>query len=255
MKLMTYNILNGAQEQFETIIQVVNGQAPDFLTINETNGFDLNDNQTLREFAGKTGFPYFDLALCGDGADYHVAVLSKYPFEHIKHLDGFARAAIAVTLKADLGTMSIIGAHLTPYTEAARLDEIDAIIAYQKPFANRVIMGDLNSLSPADNYDPTMIFAFNAMQTKKFTAKERLLFDATTKLIAAGYVDPAVLTSQQTIYTAPTNINEFRAHSNMRLDYILLSESLNNKLTDYTVVKNSVTNEASDHYPVVVELL
>lgn len=55
-------------------------------------------------------------------------------------------------------------------------------------------------------------------------------------------------------YTASTSINEYSAHSNMRLDYIFLSKSLLNHLKDYSVIKNNITEKASDHYPIIIEL-
>ncbi|MEO8862725.1 MAG: endonuclease/exonuclease/phosphatase family protein [Candidatus Saccharimonadales bacterium] len=254
MKLMTYNILNGAKTEMEKVLSVVTDEAPDVLGINEANGFDKDHHKVLKEFASSSSFPYFDLAKCGDGDDYHVALFSKYPFKNLTHLSGFARAAIAADIKTPIGTISVIASHLTPYTEQLRMDEIEELISYDSALSYKVIMGDLNSLSRADEYDPEMLFAFNAMQTKKFTAKERLMFDATDKLLSAGYVDPAVVTGKQKVHTAPTSINEFRAHSNMRLDYILLSTQLADKLSGYKVLKDATTDTSSDHYPVVIEL-
>ena len=40
----------------------------------------------------------------------------------------------------------------------------------------------------------------------------------------------------------------------MRLDYIIVSESLKNKVSSYEVIKNDLTERTSDHYPVLVQL-
>ena len=40
----------------------------------------------------------------------------------------------------------------------------------------------------------------------------------------------------------------------MSLDYIVVSETLADRVTDYRVVKNKNTEIASDHHPVVAEL-
>ena len=93
------------------------------------------------------------------------------------------------------------------------------------------------------------------MQLKKFTTDGKLRFDAISKIISNGYVDCAVRLGKNKEYTAPTSINEYSAHSNMRLDYIFLSESLIRHLKGYKVIKSDLTEKASDHYPVVVELL
>ncbi len=254
MKLMTYNILNGAVDTFQRICDIVNIEQPDLLVLNEANGFDLHNQAKLVTFSESTSLPYYDLALCGDGGEYNVTILSKTPLLNIKHLDGFARAAIAVELTTEMGVVSLVGTHLSPFGEPERVNEIKQIIKAQEGYEHKIVLGDLNSLSPQDDYDPSMVFAFNAMQTKKFTAKERLLFDAINAFDEAGYVDPAVIAGQEKIYTAPTSINEFQAHSNMRLDYILMSSSMVDYISSYKVVKNDLTEHASDHYPVVVEL-
>lgn len=253
MKLMTYNILNGGEGDFEAVIQVIKDESPDFLTINEANGFDGNDSQKLKEFSQKTELPYYKLALSGE-YDYHVAVLSRKPFKEVKEIKPLMRAAILVLIETDFGDLSIIGTHLTPYSEDLRLPEIDLITGEQKQFANKILMGDMNSLSPSDGYDERMINDFNEMQLKKYTTDGKLRFDAINKIMSYGYCDTALIFNKQKEYTAPTSINEYQAHSNMRLDYIFVSESLKNKVASYSVIKNSLTEKASDHYPVVAIL-
>jgi exodeoxyribonuclease-3 len=115
-------------------------------------------------------------------------------------------------------------------------------------------MGDMNSLARYDNYDEKMIKTFNKMQMKKFTTDGKFRFDAIDKILSTGYVDAAYTMNKNKDYTAPTSINEYDAHSNMRLDYIFLSQSILPYLSDYNVVKNELTEKASDHYPVTVTL-
>ena len=38
------------------------------------------------------------------------------------------------------------------------------------------------------------------------------------------------------------------------VDYIFVSDFLKNKVKNYAVIKNKMTEKASDHYPVVIEL-
>ncbi len=77
---MTYNIFNGAVDKLSQIIEIVNSESPDYLTLNEANTFANNDNEILKKFAQATNLPHFDLALSGE-RDYHVAVFSKYPLK------------------------------------------------------------------------------------------------------------------------------------------------------------------------------
>jgi len=149
---------------------------------------------------------------------------------------------------------AIASLHLTPYTEDLRHPEIDSIIKFQNRFQNRILMGDMNSLSKKDNYDQKMIKSFNDMQIKKFTTNGKFRFDAIDKILAVGYYDSALQLSKNKEYTAPTSINEHKAHSNMRLDYFFFSKTLLPHLKQYNVIKNALTESASDHYPIAVVL-
>jgi exodeoxyribonuclease-3 len=253
MKVMTCNLLNGAVETLEDVIAIVNSENPDFLTLNEVNGFDESDSERLHKFAKETKFPYYHLALSGE-YDYHVAVFSRKPFKELREVRPLARAGILAVVETELGDVSFVGTHLTPYTEALRLPEIDLLIREQKPYGYKVLMGDLNSLSLADGYDETVIEKFNPMQEKKFTRGGKLCFDAMKKFEENGYVDAGIVLGKNKERTAPTEVNEFDAHSDMRLDYVLVSASLEDKLSDYRVIRNELTDKASDHYPVVVTL-
>lgn len=250
---MTYNLLNGAPETLENVISVVKLVEPDFLTINEANTFADNNEEILKYFANKTGFSNFKLALSGE-YDYHVAAFSKYKFKIVEEIKPLMRAGILAVVDTDLGEVSIVSTHLTPYTEDLRLPEIELITKVQEKYKNKVLMGDMNSLAEYDNYDPTIIKSFNEMQLKKFTTNGKFRFDAIKKILVGDYFDSGYELKQNEIFTAPTEVNEYNAHTNMRLDYIFLSESLRKNLRSYQVVKNSQTKIASDHFPVVVEL-
>lgn len=254
MKLMTYNILNGGEDRLRFIIEVISKENPDFLVINEVNGFDKNHNQKLNKFAEQIGLTYFNLSLSGE-YDYHTAIFSKYPFVKIEQLKLMRNAGILVTIKTNLGNLSIAGIHLTPYTEDLRLKEIDLITNQQKQYENKIIMGDLNSLSKTDNYNQELIREFNNYQLEKFTTDGKFRFDVINKITSLDYLDTATIFNQQKVNTVPTKANQDSAHmANIRVDYIFVSESLKYKVKNYSVIKNSLTEKASDHYPIIVEL-
>lgn len=253
MKLMTYNILNGGEARLDLVIDIVKKESPDYLTINEANTFLAEDKKLLREFAAKTGFKYYEISASGE-YDYHVAALSRYPLRQIQKPKPLMRACVMSVIEAEWGKISIASLHLTPYTEDLRLPEIDLILSFQSEFKNKILMGDMNSLSQDDDYDPEMVTSFNDIQTKKFTTDGKLKFDVIGKILSDGYIDSAVALRKNTESTAPTTINEDSAHSNMRLDYVFISKSLAPYLLKYRVIKNDLTEKASDHYPVIVEL-
>ncbi|MBP7832516.1 MAG: hypothetical protein KA035_01975 [Candidatus Levybacteria bacterium] len=252
MKLMSYNILDGGETRIPEIIKVIKNESPDYLTINEANSFAKDDFKILKQIAKETNLPYFELALSGE-YDYHVAVLSKYKLKNVHKIQPLMRACIVSSIETELGEISIASLHLTPYTEDLRHPEIDAILQFQKQFPKRILMGDMNSLSPHDNYNPDMITGFNEEKVKKFTTDGKLRFDAIEKILSSGYVDSALKLSKNKDITVPT-LSAEEIHPKARLDYIFISEPLVPHLQSYKVIKNELSHYSSDHYPIVAEL-
>lgn len=253
MKFMTYNIYDGAVITLDTVVQVILGANPDVLALNEANGFDAGD--TLKNFAERTGFPYFELGKCGDGDEYHVALLSKLPFVAVEHIKPLSRAAILALIDTpNVGSIAVVATHLSPYSEDARLSEAQQIIAALQPYDKQVVMGDLNSLAQSDSYPVDLPRRFNEGQLRKFTTDGALRFDVMQSFAEGGLVDVAVATAKNGDTTVPTPLNTDVEHSDLRLDYMLISGNLQNRLKSYGVVKNEQTAQASDHYPVCMEI-
>lgn len=253
MKLMSYNILDGGLDRLPLIIDAIKKEAPDYLTINEANTFAKDDNKILKDLAQQIRLPYFDIALSGE-YDYHVAAFSKYPFKKVIKLQPLMRACVVAVVETEIGVISIASLHLTPYSEDLRHPEIDLIIKSQQQYENRILMGDMNSLSKYDNYDPQMMQTFNEGQLKKFTTNGEFRFDAINKMLSVGYYDVAKELKKNNDTTVPTPANEDASHSSMRLDYIFVSKPLLSHIASYSVIKNGITNKASDHYPIVAEM-
>lgn len=253
MKLMTYNIFDGGKDRLPIVIEAIKRESPDYLTINEANGFNDNGNEILKRVSREISLPYCDISLSGE-YDYHVAIFSKYPFKSVQKLKPLTRACLVVEIQLDLGLLSIASFHLAPYEENLRFPEIDLILKFLKGQKSSILMGDMNSLSKADEYSLEIIKDFNDIQIKKYTTDGKLRFDVINKISLAGYYDSALHSKKNKITTVPTTLNEDKAHGQMRLDYIFLSKSLLPHLSGYEVVKNELTDKASDHYPVMIEL-
>jgi exodeoxyribonuclease-3 len=250
---MTYNIYNGATTTFDEVIDIVRYANPDVLVLNEANGFEYQDK--LKQFAEKTNFPYYEIGLCGDGDDYHVALLSKLPFASVEHIEPLSRAAILALIHSpSLGDIAVVGTHLSPYSEVVRLNEVKLILSAMESYDNKVVMGDMNSLANSDHYPPNLIQDFNTGQLRKFTTDGKIQFDVIQDILDSGLTDTAVLLGKNHDTTAPTSVNTDAEHSDMRLDYIFISKCMTDKLAQYYVVKNPTTEIASDHYPVCIEI-
>lgn len=249
---MAYNILDGGQERLGLIFEVIKTENPNFLVINEANGFEKDGK--LNQFSKEINLPHFKLSLSGE-YDYHTAVFSRHPLKEIKEIKPLRNAGIITVLETESGEISIIGAHLTPNTEDLRLSEIDLIVDQQKQYQKKILMGDMNSLSTGDDYNEEIIRGFNETQLNKFTTNGKFRFDVINKITSLGYLDSAVIFGKQGISTVPTEIKQDEAHlTDMRVDYIFISNSLKDKVKSYSVIKNKMTEKASDHYPIVIEL-
>ena len=250
---MTYNILDGGDERLKMIAEIIKNENPDFVTINEANGFDLNNQGKLKELSELTGLLNYHLALSGE-YDYHVAILSKYAFKSVKEVHPLTRAGIISVFDTNIGELAIVSTHLSPTSENSRITEINLILKRVQTYQNKVIMGDLNSLSSKDGYSKNIVNKFNTSQIKKFTNGGELQFEVTNIIAKSNFIDSCIVFGQQQNTTVPTSSNQDQSHSKMRLDYIFVSESLKNNLSSYKVVKNELTEKASDHYPIIVEL-
>jgi exodeoxyribonuclease-3 len=257
MKLMTYNIYHGAIKTRPQVTAIIKSENPDFLTINEANNFADDDYQILKRFAQDTGFPYFKMAFGKSIFGKNTAAFSQLPFKKISIIQPLGRTYIQAVLETPLGALAITCVHLSPISEDERLQEIDKILKAQSTYPYRVIMGDMNALARSDKYRPEIVNIFNEKQLSKFTDHNKFCrYEVIDQVLSADYFDPAVQLKNNAASTVPTAANEDLAHAGvpLRLDYILLSNSLLPYLKNYSVIKNQLTDEASDHYPVVLEL-
>lgn len=250
---MTYNILDGSLESLPAVIEIVNNEAPDFLCINEANTFYANDKAELKKFSHAVNMPFSALASSGKD-DYHVAILSKHSLKSVQTITPLDRACVASVIDTPFGEIAVGSFHLTPYSEERRLKEITWILEYFHEFPRVILMGDFNALSPKDSYPEKFAETFNETQKKKFTVDGKVRMDVIQKVLENGYSDAAIAMGKNQEMTVPTPSNKDAAHAQMRLDYIFVSERLRPFLTEYTVIKNQLTDTASDHYPVCVTL-
>lgn len=253
MKLMTYNILGGWEDRIDLIIETVLDESPDYLVINEANSFVPDVSGHLERLAEATELSYAVAAPSGKDT-FHVLLFSKKPFDYVQFLTPLVRAGAFAMVDTALGQLTIVGTHLTPFTEDERLAEIKSILKAVETHPNTIIMGDLNALSPHDDYSHLSWEEMNTIQREKFTTDQQLRFDTIRTIEEAGFVDSAVVRDSNHMPTSPTAITHDIAHANMRLDYVFVSRPLADTVVDYRVVKTENTEIASDHYPVVVEL-
>lgn len=251
---MSYNIFNSADYTLQQIVEVIKKESPDYLNFNEADTFTKDNNSLLKEFATKTGFSYFDIAL-SEEIDYRVAVFSKFPLRNVVKIKPLKRACLIAEVNVPvLGDISIASHYLTPFSVDFSHPEIDLILKAQELSDKRILIVNMNPFSYHDKYSGEMIDNFSAMDVKKFTNNGRLRFDAIKKIEESGYKDCAVIKRKTKEETFPTLPGTEKSAVKMRLDYIFVSKPLVPFVKSYSVVKNSLTDATSDHYPITVEL-
>src|SRR5256885_5545640 len=156
MIAMTYNILVGGQpDRLDAIVEVIAGQRPDVLALQELRGFD---RAALDRLATATGLAAY-LARSRSGQPVAVLVRPGSRVRATRRLRGpFHHAAAEITVATDRGPLTVIGTHFNPYSPIWRLAEARALARRIDPDRLVLLMGDLNGppgiAGPVDPFRP-----------------------------------------------------------------------------------------------------
>ena len=256
---MTFNILLGGIDEhgsrIDIITEVIKEASPDFLALQEAHNFEKDNDQLLKQVSQHSGLQYYALSpgrTLEDGKQYHVASFSRYPFKEEYLFSGpqFQCAALFTIIDSPLGELSICNI-LLQYpvknfpeeagSEDRRLKELEIILGHISRYKNLILLGDFNSISRDDNYD---------LETLEYEPR----FDVTSKL-ARDYVDVASYLKLDDRITYPTPVNKNPSYTMpLRVDYIFISPPLASRIKDATVIKTPISDQASDHYPFMVDI-
>lgn len=258
MKLITYNILAGGRTRLPKIISLLKQLQPDILALQEAVGFLNNGGALLKLLAAKLGLPYYDLSPAAK-YDFSVATFAKFPMTNVQKIPLLQNSCLIATLNTEpFGEITFCNAHLCPFTETERVREINMIINKLKGKTRVILCGDMNSLSPDDNYPDSLVSQLDEKHFKQHTQNGKLSFRAISALGQSGLVDVAKARGKNHVKTAPTGIDLKEdgipyTLPLMRLDYVFVSKDLLRFASGYEVIKTEVTVGASDHFPVVAE--
>jgi endonuclease/exonuclease/phosphatase family metal-dependent hydrolase len=243
LRALTYNILVGGEERLPFIRDIIGSQNADIVAIQEANS-RANIESLARDLEMRL---VFGEANC----EYHVALLSRLPITgSMNHrAPEFEKTALEVEVQWEGHPVRVITTHLKANSdEQRRVTEVETLLRLTGPAdaGLKLLMGDFNALSPADQYvsdiqisDEDDAFARNAYAAPRH---------AIPLLLAAGYVDIYRQTRPgETGYTTktPTPV--------VRIDYIFASPALALRATLSDVVDSPLVILASDHKPVCAE--
>lgn len=249
MKVLSYNIRNGADDTYDTLVRFINAEKPDILCLQEVNGWHEGSPSRIERFAQATGLEHWQF---GDSnTDFKLVTFTRSPIIRGESVaSGLWHSAVHIEVPYHHTTLNIWNVHLDPRAPGYRMSEVKRLLSLMEEPERVIIAGDLNSVSKADSYPSNLLNTLLARDIPKF-GKKKLSYGETDLLTRAGLVDTAVRRHHNEA-TVPTASNHDENHSvALRLDYILASQDVDTTITQVAPIKNALTDVISDHYPVV----
>ncbi len=263
IKILSYNVLYGLKDStnIDRYKKFVANLDPDIVATQEMNGWT---QKTLEGLASSYAHPY---ALQSKEEGFPVALSSKTPLVNFKKVtENIWHAYIYAKVK----DIHIFVIHLSPFSYAKRLQEIDNIIAQIKELPQSepiLVMGDFNSLSKADSPQygdqvlEEMLKAEEQHNHIRNLNNGQIDYSVLAELEEMGFKDSHYLQHKQFVSSVPTfkdgngNIKKTNSGLPKRIDYVWCNATAGSYVIKSEVVKNELSDIISDHYPIYIELL
>ncbi len=260
LTVLTYNTLFAGRDgsddrRAQAQVGLINELRPEVFLMQEAKGFDANGGAWLYALERQIGMRGF-LAIA-PRTGQNLAIFIREPLRAISfETDGahfhHATATLRVALPDSDKQISFISAHLCPNGPEVRRREAAYLAVQAAPDKLTLITGDFNSASPHDP-EPADWPALAPHHRARYLADDRQGIDRSVlaHLEAAGWVDLGLRLDPEKVPTVPTEAYRDVEFATMRCDYLLASQSLAGYAQSYQVIRNAVTDTASDHYPVL----
>ena len=254
MRIASYNV-NGVNGRLPRLLEWLNETQPDVVCLQELKTDD-------------TKFPAKAIGEAGYGAIWHgqrshhgVAILARgeTPRERRRGLPGDPSDVATRYIEAEVHGLIVASIYLPNGNPVPspnydyKLRWFARLLEYTQPLAtsgrNVVLAGDLNVIPTDDDIYNASLWRHDAVMQESPRASFR-------KLLAQGWTDSArALQPDARIYTYYVNRFAFLRKQGMRLDFLLLSESLAPRLESTGVDAEYYRREKpSDHVPAWVEI-
>jgi exonuclease III len=139
---MSYNT-GGCGKKVEAIIHLIKKESPDILALNEVCSSIIN------KIPQQLDMPHYAISTPVSKLN-NTGLFSRYKLNNIKKFLSFTNSGVNANIYTPLGEVSVGALHLAPNTEQTRLAELTKVINWQSGHKNKVILGDLNAISPLD---------------------------------------------------------------------------------------------------------
>lgn len=260
LTVLTYNTLfagrdGGNENRARAQIDLINDIKPDVFLMQEAKGFDTNGGIWLYALEAQIQMRGF-LAIA-PRTGQNLAIFIREPLRavsfytddtHFHH----ATATLQVALPDSDRQLTFINAHLCPNGALVRRSEAAYLAIQAIPNRLTLLTGDFNSSSPHDP-EPADWSVLEPYHRARYVADDLQNIDHSVlaHLETAGWIDLGCQLDPDKVPTVPTVAYRDTEFATMRCDYLLASRSLAPYARTYQVLRNTITDAASDHYPVL----
>lgn len=258
LKIISYNVYNYFEAEADRKARFVSWaktQQADVIAYQELVNITA---QELQGLGAAINHPYTVLA---KEKGYAVGISSKYPITDVKKvIAGMHHGFIAAKIK----NMNFVVVHLSPFSHEKRREEVSTITDSLERWSiskKILIMGDLNSLAATDSmaynrHDRLTPMLRSDSSSKISNANNGLLdYGIPAYLIQKGFLDTWSMKVKGFNFSYPTLVfGPVPDSSKERIDYIFVSPDLQKNATKPIIVKDAVTDQLSDHYPLSILL-
>lgn len=235
MRLLSWNILHGGGKRTREILQAIDAEKPDIITLQEfRNG---SSRYEMVEGLTAMGFKHQFIPETSNNRDNTVIIASKFPFEAtlFPESDSGKQGANAIQARFDAPIeLTLFAVHL-PHKQK-QLPYFEALLDLPKKFREQasVIIGDFNCGIP-----------FEDSETKSFYATH--LFQ---QLLRDGWIDAWRSRNKK--------VREFtwistKQQNGFRYDHALVSDAFNQKVSKIEYQHNVRLAGTSDHSMLLVD--
>ena len=243
-RLLTYNIRRGGQRRVDAIAKVINSCRPDLVLLQEAT-----DPSAVERLAGACGMAEWQA--------FHrqsLGFMSRRPVAFSTSIrPRFSRHAFIEVVPAG-EDLRLFGVHLSAvhaaWTERRRVMELRALLRsvarHQDGF--HVVSGDFNTVAPGELLNVERL----PLRLRPFVwlSGGRIRWRTIQTVLDAGYVDAFRFKHPQDPgLTLPTS------NPHIRLDYVFVPKAYAERVIACDVVQHPDAIGASDHFPVVADLL
>ena len=263
LRLLQYNILNGFCQDFppystvkkrmKAASKILNKQKADIISLNEAFFWPFALNEKIKNYEKFFSELYKIKAPTNRMFRWAPVIISKFPITWKDHTIRELKFIEAEVTLSETKKISLFVMHPSHEDyEDKKEFLIHKILSEKTP---EILMGDMNSFSPEDNYDKDKLIAgFKTFMHNQaeYKINDSLKAKTIKSILDKGLTDTFVVKNKTFDYTMPTDMRSKNKDSAIRIDYIFCNKNF--KVLDAGIIKNKETEIASDHYPVYATL-